>query len=220
MNISDSQAAEIRREIDELQNRVRELEGELGSLDGGHDWLPKGFYGDYHATTGFMLGVFGGVVSLLVNVIGAPLADKNPLEIIRIYLTFPMGEKALQLTQTAESVYAIDDGVILAIGCCLYLATGMFLGIPFQLFFARFASRGSLVARLVIATVLSLLIWVINFYCILSWLQPLLFGGNWIVDSSILPWWVAAVTHLVFGWTMAIVYPLGQIQHQRRPLEQ
>lgn len=220
MNISDSQAADIRREIEQLQNRVHELEGELSSLDGGQDWLPKGFYGDYHATTGFMLGIFGGVVSLLVNVIGAPLADKNPLEIIRIYLTFPMGEKALQLTQAAESVYVIDDGVILAIGCCMYLATGMFLGIPFQMFFARFAARGSLVSRLVIATVLSLLIWVVNFYAILSWLQPALFGGNWIVDSSILPWWVAAVTHLVFGWTMAIVYPLGQFQHQRRPLEQ
>ena len=33
------------------------------------------------------------------------------------------------------------------------------------------------------------------------------FGGRWIVD--LIPWWVAALTHLVFGWTMLLVQPLG-----------
>jgi hypothetical protein len=39
-------------------------------------------------------------------------------------------------------------------------------------------------------------------------LQPLLFGGNWIVEQ--IPWWVGALTHLVYGWTMVVVYPLGR----------
>jgi hypothetical protein len=47
----------------------------------------------------------------------------------------------------------------------------------------------------------------VNFYAILSWLQPLLFGGSWIVQE--VPWWVGALTHLVFGWTMLLVQPLG-----------
>jgi hypothetical protein len=32
-------------------------------------------------------------------------------------------------------------------------------------------------------------------------------GGRWIIDLT--PWWVAMLTHLVFGWTMALIYPLA-----------
>ena len=52
-------------------------------------------------------------------------------------------------------------------------------------------------------------LWLVNFYGLISWLQPLLFGGSWIVDNRELPWWVALATHLVFGWTMAAIYPWG-----------
>jgi hypothetical protein len=55
--------------------------------------------------------------------------------------------------------------------------------------------------------VLSLGIWLVNFYVLLEHLQPALIGGNWIVEQ--VPWWVAALTHLVFGWTMALLYPYG-----------
>jgi hypothetical protein len=61
--------------------------------------------------------------------------------------------------------------------------------------------------RLVLASLLAILIWVVNFYGVLIWLQPLLFGGRWIIE--LVPPWVAALTHLVFGWTMALLYPLG-----------
>ena len=54
-------------------------------------------------------------------------------------------------------------------------------------------------------------------YLVLEALQPLLFGGNWIV--SLIPWWVGALTHLVYGWTMALVYPLGQYVPYRRQTE-
>ena len=69
----------------------------------------------------------------MFNVICAPIAGKTPLELIRIYLTFPLGEKALELTSAGPGGYAVGDGVILAIGCCLYLGTGMLLGIPVYL---------------------------------------------------------------------------------------
>ena len=42
----------------------------------------------------------------------------------------------------------MGDGVILAIGCCLYLATGMLLGIPVYLALTRFAAKGGLIIRL------------------------------------------------------------------------
>ena len=66
-----------------------------------------------------------------------------------------------------------------------------------------------------IATALALVLWVVNFYLLLSWIQPLLFGGHWMVDPQFLPPWVAALTHLVFGWTMAVIYPWGMYEPYR-----
>jgi hypothetical protein len=66
------------------------------------------------------------------------------------------------------------------------------------------------------ATILGLVIWAVNIYGVLSWLQPILIGGNWIADAKTLPPWVAAATHLVFAWTMAYVYPWGNYQPYRR----
>ena len=55
----------------------------------------SGYYTAYYATTGFLLGGVAAMTSLLFNVIGSLAFDKNPLELIRVYLTFPMGEEAL-----------------------------------------------------------------------------------------------------------------------------
>lgn len=186
-------------ELEQLRTRVEILERELAAMDppvGGF----AGYYTAYYATTGFMLGIFGACTSLLFNVLGALLVPSeagHPLRLIQVYLTFPLGERALH----------IDRGLTLVIGCCLYLATGMILGMFFHLFLTRYTMGTTLVRRLAAVTVLSLVVWIVNFYGILSWLQPLLFGGRWIVDM--IPPWVAAGTHLVFGWTMVLVYPWG-----------
>ncbi len=75
--------------------------------------------------------------SLLVNIVGALMVGKQPLELIRVYLTFPMGEQALDFS-------AVDNGLILAVGCCLYVATGMLYGILFQIVLTRFTADSSL----------------------------------------------------------------------------
>lgn len=206
---SDIQAKQA--ELERLKTRVSELEAELGdeSTSNG-DWQRKGYYLTYHATAGFFLGMISAIASLLFNVIGAAAVGKNPLQIIKVYLTFGLGEKALDPH--------LDSGMALAIGCCLYIATGMLLGVPFQIVLTRFAADASLGKRLAIASVLALAIWIINYYLLLSWLQPLLFGGNWIVTE--IPPWVAAATHLVFGWTMALVYPWGLREPYRLQTEQ
>jgi hypothetical protein len=211
-----------RQELDRLRAQAKRLEDEINREDAARGWQPSGYYTAYYATAGFMLGIFGAMASLLFNVIGAPFAGKNPLELIRIYLTFPLGAQALALAGSGPDAYAVGDGLILAIGCCLYLATGMLLGIPVYLALTRLAARGGLVRRLAVASVVSLLIWGINFYGILSWLQPLVVGGdpgNWITNPSYLPWWVAAATHLVFGWTIALLYPIGEFTPYRRVAE-
>jgi hypothetical protein len=188
-------------ELESLRERVRWLEAELAFGGEDQQWR-RGYYTAYYATTGFLLGSIAACTSLLFNVVGSAAwssvsgVPQHPLELIRVYLTFPLGAAALE----------IESGLTLAIGCCLYVGTGMLYGVLFQLTLARFA-HDQLRRRLAVASGLALAIWALNFYGVLSWLQPALLGGRWILD--LVPWWVAAVTHLVFGWTMALVYPLG-----------
>jgi hypothetical protein len=144
------------------------------------------------------------LASLLFNVAGSLVAGLHPLQLIRVYLTFGVGERALSLQLDK------DGGLTLIIGCCLYIATGMVLGSLFQVVNSRVADDGNLIKRLLIASILSLAVWLVNYYLLLSWIQPLLFGGNWILTQ--IPWWVAALTHLVFGWSMALLYPLGHFE--------
>ncbi|MFO0789026.1 MAG: hypothetical protein U0805_06175 [Pirellulales bacterium] len=205
-------AQDKQRELDELEQRAARLKGELGAEEAAQPFQPHGYYTAYFATTGFMLGIFGAMSSLLLNIVGSSLVDKNPLQLIQVYLTFPLGDKALELS----------SGLALAVGCCLYLGTGMLLGIPVYLALTRWTAGASLAKRLMVASVVSLVIWVIMYYGILSWLQPAVVKNmspeNYIVNR--VPWYVAAATHLVFGWTLAIVYPLGDFTAYRRPTEQ
>ena len=188
-------------ELEALRTRVRELEAATASEPAPSAWQATEYYTAYHATTGFLLGAVAAMSSLLFNIIGALMFEQHPLQLIRVYLTFPMGEQALRFN-------AVDNGLILAIGCCLYLATGMVYGMLFEVVLTRYLTRLSAPARLAAVSALSLALWIVNFYGILSWLQPLLFGGQWIVEQ--VPPWVAAFTHLVFGWTMLLIYRLGR----------
>lgn len=198
-----------RRELAELERRAQQLEEELAETE-IVPFQPKGFYAAYYATTGFMLGIFGAMSSLLFNVVGAAFFEKHPLELIRVYLTFPLGDRAL----------GMDSGLALAVGCCLYLGTGMLLGIPVYLALTYWTAGASLAKRLLVASLVSLLIWVIMYYGILAWLQPLVVDMK--TENMIIyrvPPWVAALTHLVFGWTIAVLYPLGDFTAYRRPME-
>ena len=198
---------EKKRRLAELREEAARLEKELGERS--ERWQHGDeYYGMYHATAGLMLGIVGAVASLLFNVIGSLATGQNALRLIQVYLTFPLGERALS--------EQFDTGVAMAVGCCLYIGTGMLLGVPFQMAMARFLPEGKLPARLMLATVMGLILWAFNFYVILAWLQPAIIGGNWITDPSILPPWVGAATHLVFAWTMALIYPWGKFEPQRQ----
>ena len=204
--MADSLAAREAR-LAQLRAEAAELEAEIDAEKFGQaagEWARRGYYLTYYATAGFFLGMVGALVSLVFNIAGATVAGKDPLQLIRVYLTFGMGEKALDP--------AFDNGLALAMGCVLYIATGMLLGIIFQVVLSRYASQAGLAGRLVWATVLAVAVWLVNFYGLIAWLQPLLFGGNWIINNQELPWWVALATHLVFGWTMALIYPWGEFR--------
>ena len=107
------------RELQQLLARVQQIEQELAQ-ETTH-FPPRNYYTAYHVLAGAVLGMLGGAVSLLFNVAGSLLLQmpQHPLRLIQVYLTFPLGERALQM----------DDGLALAVGCCLYLGTGALLGI-------------------------------------------------------------------------------------------
>jgi hypothetical protein len=193
-----------KQQLAKLREEVRRLEAELRDEDARPQPPPK-FYAYYYVMGGCVLGMFGASTSLLLNVVGSLIFGKHPLELIRVYLTFPLGAEALD----------VNDGVTLAIGCCLYLATGMLLGIPFNLVLNGRLARSSLATRFAVVSALALGLWLFLYYAVLLWLQPLLFGGRWIVD--LVPPGVAALTHLVFGWTMLLVQPLGVYVPYYRP---
>ena len=204
--------SEKRRRLERLQAEAIALEAEIEAGGPNHgDWKRTGYYLTYYATAGFFLGMVAALVSLMFNIIGATVAGKNPLQLIRVYLTFGLGGRALDP--------AFDDGLALAMGCVLYIATGMLLGIVFHVVLTRFAAQSGLGGRLAWATAIAVAVWLVNFYGLIAWLQPLLFGGSWIIDDKELPWWVALATHLVFGWTMAFIYPWGLYQPYRLQTE-
>lgn len=198
-NVPSEKIAELQR----LRDRVAELENEVGEAPASEQWRSD-VYWTYYATTGFFLGMLAAMSSLLFNVLGSVAIGQPPFKLIAVYLTFGLGEQALTV-DTAN-----NGPLALAIGCCLYIGTGMLLGIPFQMVFSRFGAGRGLGWRLVVGSVLAITIWLVNYYLVLSWLQPLLFGGNWIVEN--VPVLVAAFTHLIFGWTMALTYPLGKFE--------
>lgn len=188
----------LESQLSGLKAQVSALEEEIRARTTPRDWPPTGYYATYHLMAGAVLGLFGAGTSLLFNTVGALMVGRHPLELIRVYLTFPIGEKALTL----------ESGFTLAAGCCLYLATGMLLGVPFYYVLTRFFSKTSGLRRFIVGTVLSLAIWLFNFYGLISWIQPLLIGGSWIIER--VPVYVAIATHLVFGWTMLLIDQWGR----------
>jgi hypothetical protein len=158
---------------------------------------------NHYAGVGLWQGALAGCVSLVFNVIGSVFwpaisgTPQYPLRLIQVFLTFPLGESALEL----------ESGMLLALGCLMYLATGMIYGMLFVVVLSYFLPNAGVGGRLMACSVLAVVVWTVNFYVLLSWLQPWLLGGRWI--SELVPWWVAALTHLVFGWTIAFIYPLA-----------
>jgi hypothetical protein len=187
-----------KRLVDEHLAAINKLEAQ--DSDQGTSWPPEGFYLLWHVVIGAMLGTLGAMVSLLANILGAPLLGHRPLELIKVYLTFPMGGRALEL----------DEGVVLFVGCVLYLLTGAIYGVFFHLVIRLFFTEASAKKRFLVATGLALGLWILNFYLILSWLQPLLLGDNWIV--RLIPPWVGALTHLTFFWSMFVGETWGRFE--------
>ena len=193
-------------ELVALEARMSALREQLDARGGsGPGWWPERFYLAYHVVVGSILGLVAAGASLLFNVVGALLVGKHPLQLIKVYLTFPLCERAL----------SSEDGFALSTGVLLYLATGMALGAGLHVIGQRFFPTAPLGRRLTLATIAGLGLWLIGYYGVLSWLQPLLLGGDWIVRE--VPLLVAAVTHLIFTWSLTLLAFLGRFEPPELP---
>jgi len=186
-----------KRRIEEHLDAIRSLEEQVLPEPEAGRWPPSGFYLLWHLVIGMMLGAVGALVSLLANVLGAPLFGQPPLKLIRVYLTFPMGERALDT----------EAGFVLFVGCVLYVITGALYGIVIHLALTVYFADAPASKRFLVGTAIGLGLWIVNFYLILSWLQPMLLGGSWIV--RLVPIWVGALTHLAFAWTVVVAEGWG-----------
>jgi hypothetical protein len=159
--------------------------------------------------TGMALGAIGVVVSLLCNIVGALIVGMDdPFKLLRVYLTFPLGESVL-----TESPFRVDNLLLLGASFGLYLGAGMLLGGLFHGFLTRWLVRPTFPRRFITATALSVAVWGLVVGGILSWLQPLLIGGSWIVQQ--IPLYIGVLTNLAFGWTILVLPDLWRLATRR-----
>jgi hypothetical protein len=179
----------VRRDLDRLRDEVARIEAQVSGAAAIE--VPARLLLLYNLVAGLSAGCVAAAGSLLFNIVGALVVNQHPLEIIRVYLTIPIGERAL----------ALQTGPWLAAGVCLYLAIGAVYGIPFRLVLAGPFSQAPTIWRLLAATIMGLVLWVLDHYLILGLLQPLT-GEPHLHDLR--PAWLAALTHVVFAWTILL----------------
>jgi hypothetical protein len=146
----------------------------------------------YFATIGAFAGYLGSLAILGADIAGAKLMGFAPFMFLRYYATIRDGPAALLMTSRSFLLNAI----------LMHLAVGSALGAVFVLLVSgRDIQRFT--HYLAAGIGFGLCVWFINFYLLLSWIQPLVNGKSYILEN--IPWWVAAVTHALYGITIALV---------------
>lgn len=151
--------------------------------------------GNSAIAVGSLGGFLGALTSLGFNIAGAWLVGIEPLRLLRIYATIIEGNAALDMSRS--------DFVVAAL--LLHVVTGLLFGAIFAVGVRRFCCAG--LRRHVLAGAgYGIAVWLVNFYGVLSWLQPLIYGRPFILTE--IPIAVAVLTHISYGLTVALViYP-------------
>lgn len=197
--VADEREA-LEREILEQRAVLRRLEERLRALDRPpvSGWPPEGFYLTFYVIAGILLGILGSITSFLFNVVGSLIVNQDPLRILRVYGTVFLGEAALT---TSDLNFFMLVGVV-------HFSVGAAAGAVFHVFVNRFVASRSALTIIALGAAYGLLMWVVNFYFILSWLQPRLVGEAFVL--RLMPAWIGAATHLVYGLTLGVLQPLGR----------
>jgi hypothetical protein len=192
-----TQQTEAQKRRDALHRDLDRLYGEIGSieteLEGLRGFEPMAGGRRAFLTTGLLLGIVAGATSLLFSIIGSLALGRHPLQLVRTYLSFVLGERALRL----------ETGMPLALGTCLFLLAGAAYGLLFHLVLSRWFLEAPGIWRLLVSSALAIALWLVNYILILRWIQPTLLGTTAVLEQ--VPFWRAAGTHLVFAWTFLLV---------------
>jgi cytochrome c oxidase cbb3-type subunit 2 len=187
---------EILREIQTHRAAIAALETRLREVP-GPSWPPAGFYLTFYVVAGTIIGILGSLTSFIFNVVGSLLVSQDPLRFLRVYGTFFLGARAL----TTED---LNFFMLVAV---VHFSVGAAAGAVFHVLVNRFVP-GRAGLQIVLGAAYGLLMWIVNFYLVIVWLQPRLVGEAYVIQ--LMPAWVAALTHVVYGVTLGVLQPLGR----------
>jgi hypothetical protein len=187
---------EILREIERRRAEIVDLEARL-AVAAEPAWPPVGFYLTFYIVAGTTIGILGSLTSFLFHVVGSLVVHQDPLLFLRVYGTVFLGERALTTSD-------LDFFMLVAI---VHFSVGAIAGMVFHVAVNRVVPNRSGL-HLALGVAYGLLMWLVNFYVVLVWLQPLLVGRAYVLE--LMPSWVAALTHAIYGLTLGILQPLGR----------
>ena len=199
---------EVLREIEQHRDAILQLESQLNdgaTVVAAAPWPPEGFYLTFYVVAGSILGILGSLTSFLGNVFGSLMIGQDPYYILRVYGTVFLGQEALQ-TQN------LNFFMLVAI---VHFSVGAMAGAVFHVLVNYFGPYRP-AQQIAAGVVYGLIMWIVNFYFVLWWLEPALVGQAYVLE--LMPAWVAALTHIVFGLTLGALQPLGRFE-PFRPLE-
>ena len=196
----DRPLQEIEEQIEQHRLAINRLQDELRRRrrPETRPWPPPGFYATFYIVAGLMLGTMGAINSFLFNLVGSFVVNQDPMLILRVLGTFFIGAKAL----------VTDDMTFLMLVMLTHLAVGALAGALFHLCLNLFWPGLAAFKLCLVSAGFGLLLWVVSFYGVLSWLQPLLVGQAYILER--MPIWVAASTHVIYGLTLGLLQPMGR----------
>lgn len=193
--------AEILAEIERHRASLARLEGELRDEPIARSWPPTGFYLTYYVVAGATIGILASLTSFACHVIGALLTRRDPLLFLRVYGTVFLGPKAL----------VTEDLNFFMLVAIVHFSVGAIAGAVFLIFTTRYLSERQ-ATLLAFGALYGLLMWGVNFYLIAR-VQPLIWGQSYVLE--LMPAWVAAGTHVVYGVTLGLLQPLGRFTPYR-----
>jgi hypothetical protein len=196
-------AEQLRREIQIERTRLSQLEERLRTIEpAASTWPPRGFYLTYYVVAGMLLGILGSITSFAAHIAGSLLVNQDPLHVLRVWGTVFLGERALTTTE-------LDFFMLVAV---VHFSVGAAAGAVFHVLVSRFVPERAPL-QIACGAAYGLLMWIVNFYFVLVWLQPRLVGEAYVLD--LMPPWIAALTHVIYGLTLGLLVPLGRFQPYR-----
>jgi hypothetical protein len=184
-------------EIEQHRAAIAALESRLGDAPVPVPWPPAGFYLTFYVVAGTMIGILGSLVSFAFHIIGSVLISQDPLRLLRVYGTFFLGARAL----------TTDDLNFFMLVAVVHFSVGALAGAVFHVL-VNYLVPGRTAVQIMFGALYGLILWVVNFYVVIAWLQPRLVGEPYVLE--LMPAWIAALTHVIYGVTLGVLQPLGR----------